>query len=1024
MKGILIAVLTMLLAVGLWLFAGSAVAQAGSGESDVPVEGRVNPVVESYARDYSVSYEEAGRRLDRIGPLQDIMAAIRDAESFRLAGWGIDHADRFGAWVWLTGDEPPSAEAARIVAVNDDVEIRTGAAYTYEELRAAQDRFAPDSVEVTADSEVGSKISDMVVFTGIDMETNSVEIGIDPAPGSSRVRRDTGSVPSSVSDEEFEAEAAWLIGVVSDHIGVGVTVADGRGFGPTADFNGGENMESGESKAICTAGFAAKQNGGSYGIITAGHCSEDLRMHGRLLTFSHGWESKTADAQFHQIPAAGSHKLSDDYKCRTGGKLCDVKGLADRKDMIGEYVCHTGRVSGISCGEIKNTWTKPTKYAACLDSKNGSVVACSPVFVKVKGLSLKYCRGDSGGPWYDQVGVAYGIHHGSVGADCTKRGGRAIFSAIREVEKFLGVEVLTEDPSPPSAPEAVEAVVGSDGVSLSWESPPEGAVSYRVYRRAAKPGQIFSEIGRAGRTSYFDPALDLASSVEYQYQVKAINNLDLESDLSAIARVTIPAGGPGHGGLRAVVGSGGVSLSWPDPGWPSAGYEVYRRAATLGESYSKIGQTSEASFVDPVNGLTPGTEYYYRIKTTFRFAMDPWVPDRFSYARVVAPAVSGPDPVGSLEAVVGSGGVSLTWTAPKGNVARYEVYRRVAVKGESYGKVGTTRTASFVDPVSGLTPGTEYYYRVKAVGSTGVVGGWGSGSNYARVVTPAVGGLNAVVGSGGVSLTWTALEGDVASYEIHRRVAVRGQSYTRIGTVTTDSYSDPVSGLTPGTEYYYRVKAVGSTGVVGGWGSGSNYARVVTPAVGGLNAVVGSGGVSLTWTALEGDVARYEVYRRVAVKGESYGKVGTTRTASFVDPVSGLTPGTEYYYRVKAVGSTGVVGGWGSGSNYARVVTPAVGGLNAVVGSGGVSLTWTALEGDVARYEVYRRVAVKGESYGKVGTTRTASFVDPVSGLTPGTEYYYRVKAVGSTGVVGGWGSGSNYARVVTPAAAQANASG
>ena len=52
--------------------------------------------VTSYASDYSVSLAEAQRRLDRIQPLQEILASIRSLEAARLAGWGIDHGPSFG----------------------------------------------------------------------------------------------------------------------------------------------------------------------------------------------------------------------------------------------------------------------------------------------------------------------------------------------------------------------------------------------------------------------------------------------------------------------------------------------------------------------------------------------------------------------------------------------------------------------------------------------------------------------------------------------------------------------------------------------------------------------------------------------------------------------------------------------------------------------------------------------------------------------------------------------------------------
>ena len=218
-------------------------------------------------------------------------------------------------------------------------------------------------------------------------------------------------------------------------------------------------------------------------------------------------------------------------------------------------------------------------------------------------------------------------------------------------------------------------------------------------------------------------------------------------------------------------------------------------------------------------------------------------------------------------------------------------------------------------------------------------------------------------------------------------------------------FVDPVSKLTPGVEYYYRVKAVGTNGVAGGWGPGSNYARAVIPAVGGLTATVDTSGVTLAWTVPQGDVARYDIYRRAAIASQPYRKTGDSNKATFVDPVSKLTPGVEYYYRVKAVGTNGVAGGWGPGSNYARAVIPAVGGLTATVDTSGVTLAWTVPQGDTASYEVYRRAAVAGQLYRKTGESLQAAYVDTTSGLTPGVEYYYRVKAVGSSGMVGGLGA-------------------
>ena len=383
-----------------------------------------------------------------------------------------------------------------------------------------------------------------------------------------------------------------------------------------------------------------------------------------------------------------------------------------------------------------------------------------------------------------------------------------------------------------------------------------------------------------------------------------------------------------------------------------------------------------------------------------------------------------------LSAVVSNGSVVVSWTAPAGDVNEYQVYRRAALEGSDYERIGATRGSTvFRDPVSGLSPGVEYYYRVKAVDSKGSLGGWGPGSNFAvAIYTPPPSGLSAVVSAGSVVVSWTAPPGHPAEYVVFRRVAFEGDEYERIGTTRATVYRDRVSGLTPGFEYYYRVKAVDRKGSSGSWGSGSNYAAVITPAPSGLSAMLNHGKLEVSWTAPAGRVKEYKVYRREAVKGDQYKRVVTKPSQdSSVDTdivykssAEQLKSGVEYYYRVRAVDSMGRVGGWGSGSNYAAVTIPAPVVLSAVFNKhyDSVEVSWTAPIGHSAKYEVYRRAAVKGSEYERIGTTSGATihgtvFRDLVSGLTPGVEYYYRIKAVNQYQSLGGWGSGSNYAAAI-----------
>ncbi len=69
---------------------------------------------------------------------------------------------------------------------------------------------------------------------------------------------------------------------------------------------------------------------------------------------------------------------------------------------------------------------------------------------------------------------------------------------------------------------------------------------------------------------------------------------------------------------------------------------------------------------------------------------------------------------GDLFAVVSADDVVVSWTAPASGAVTYQVYRRAALEGDGYEQIGTTSGATvFRDPVSGLSPGFEYYYRVR-----------------------------------------------------------------------------------------------------------------------------------------------------------------------------------------------------------------------------------------------------------------------------------------------------------------------
>ncbi len=427
----------------------------------------VNPAIASYAADYSVSEAEAERRLARLDGISEVLQSIRELDSERVAGWGIDHGETLTGWVWLTGTGAASTEAVALADAHADIEIRVGAAHTYAELRDAQDGFGDGSHIVapgttgavghaTGGSDLLQDLPSIVTFTGLDLRSNGIYIGIDPSlaadastgsaivPGGLMTPDPIASTDGNATDDtSLETAIAQLTTDLDPHISVAFEVVDGRGAGFSADFDGGRGMRT------CTSGFAAVTNDtGVYGIVTAGHCSNTQRMQGVSLPWVRGYESRRADAQFHEIPTGANHVLYDDYVCNTSGwwdSECDVSGDIARMNMQDHYVCHTGMNTGTSCGTVEDISHRPSYYGACrYGSETGRRINCSSVFVLVEGPSLYSCEGDSGGPWFS-YGTAYGIHMGTVNQypTCYEPVSGAIFSAIDEVESFLNVDILS-----------------------------------------------------------------------------------------------------------------------------------------------------------------------------------------------------------------------------------------------------------------------------------------------------------------------------------------------------------------------------------------------------------------------------------------------------------------------------------------------------------------------------------------------------------------------------------------------------
>jgi fibronectin type 3 domain-containing protein len=259
--------------------------------------------------------------------------------------------------------------------------------------------------------------------------------------------------------------------------------------------------------------------------------------------------------------------------------------------------------------------------------------------------------------------------------------------------------------------------------------------------------------------------------------------------------------------------------------------------------------------------------------------------------------------------------VRVTWSASSGATA-YEVWRGTSSSSSSASKIGDPTSTTFDD--TSATPGTTYYYWVKAKNSAGTSGFSSSNTGYRSVAIPPVPtGVSATDGtySDKVRVTWSVSSGATA-YEVWRGTSSSSSSASKIGDPTSTTFDDTTA--TPGTTYYYWVKAKNTAGTSGFSGSNTGYRSVAIPAVPtGVSATDGtySDKVRVTWSASSGATA-YEVWRATSSSSSSASKIGSPTSTTYDD--TSATAGTTYYYWVKAKNSAGTSGFSSYNSGYRK----------------------------------------------------------------------------------------------------------
>ncbi|WP_062531866.1 hypothetical protein, partial [Leptolinea tardivitalis] len=265
-----------------------------------------------------------------------------------------------------------------------------------------------------------------------------------------------------------------------------------------------------------------------------------------------------------------------------------------------------------------------------------------------------------------------------------------------------------------------------------------------------------------------------------------------------------------------------------------------------------------------------------------------------------------------------------------------------------------------------------YYWRVRAKNAAGEFGAWSTAGAFTLDTTAPAAPvlaqpLDAATPVGIPTFTWAASVGANAyQFEIDDNNDFLSTLYTSPdGSI--DHPGTPLAvlgykptGLTYGTPYYWRVRARDAAGNWSGW---SAYRTVtvqaslptapvlVSPA---LNTLTNVTTPTFTWKAvLTANKYQIQVDDLSTFASPALDVSDILGTATTYTPTSPITPDAKYYWRMRALNSTGGLGPWSSVSYFTLDSTaPAVPTLLAPSNGASLStlptLSWSAVTGATA----------------------------------------------------------------------------
>ncbi|NIJ53734.1 fibronectin type III domain-containing protein [Dyadobacter arcticus] len=372
-----------------------------------------------------------------------------------------------------------------------------------------------------------------------------------------------------------------------------------------------------------------------------------------------------------------------------------------------------------------------------------------------------------------------------------------------------------------------------------------------------------------------------------------------------------------------------------------------------------------------------------------------------SHASAAANLVIPKPPVNLTAVAVSQVQITLTWQDASLDETGFELER--SIDNKTFVKVIDlpVNTATYAN--IGLTASTPYWYRIRSKNASG----FSAYSNIAPAVTKApvitipkapTNLVAAVISGTQINLTWVDNAVDETGFELER--SLDGVTFTKLTDLALNTISYQNTGLIPATRYLYRVLAKNAAGKSAYSNVVNATTRQVVPAAPEqlTASAISVSQINLTWLDKSANETGFQLER--SINGTAFTKIADIAASVVTYQNTGLSPATQYFYRIRAVNAVGV-------SAYSNVASAKT--LNIPVPNMPLDLTavpiepeliqlrWAPLTGNATEV-IIERAKNSDETFVQIGKQAAAILQFEDKGKLETADYYYRIKASNAGG--------------------------